>query len=72
MKKQINKKLALNKETISKLTEGEMNFIHGATILAYCSDSCSVFGICCDTVKQCDTKPDLNMILLTVVISNIC
>jgi len=72
MKKLEQKKLILNKKTVSTLTNNEMTVINGASLLGPCTVSCSVFDVCCDTVKQCDTKPTLNIVLLTVVISNIC
>ncbi len=52
MKKKLTKKLTLNRKTISNLTKNEMKLIKGATLLAFCTDSCSLIAICCPTTKE--------------------
>lgn len=52
MKKKLHQKLSLSKETIVGLNPDEMKKIKGASILHVCSDSCSVFFICCDTLTR--------------------
>jgi len=49
MKKKFAKKLLLNKESVSNLSDDNMNKIRGGTVFHYCTASCSVFKICCDT-----------------------
>ena len=60
-KKKITKKLSLNKETVAGLDAEEMKKIKGASILAACSDSCSVLVICCDTLSRTDCVPKEKM-----------
>lgn len=47
MKKQLIKKLVLNKETIHDLTNNEMNVIRGASFIDACTESCSFIEVCC-------------------------
>ncbi len=50
MKKKFEKKLALNKKTISNLTNSEMSEVNGGTLIirsCNCSESCSVIYYCC-------------------------
>jgi hypothetical protein len=52
MKKQIKKKLLLNKATVSDLTRDEMNRVWGATLLQPCTESCSLFLNCCPPTRE--------------------
>lgn len=60
MKKMFNKKLSLNKATITRLQSDEMKVIIGASIVVVTCDcdtaSCSIHIRCCD--------PETNEILL--------
>jgi len=48
MKKQIKKKLILNKETIVKLSNAEMGALGGAaSLVLICTESCSLVIWCC-------------------------
>ena len=49
MKDKFYKRLTLNKEKVSKLTESDMSKIRGASIVHACTESCSLVHICCDT-----------------------
>lgn len=49
MKNKFSRRLILNKETITRLNNNDMNLIRGATLIFYCTDSCSVVAICCNT-----------------------
>jgi hypothetical protein len=51
-KKKLAKKLALNKKKIAGLNPADMTKIKGASILAPCSVSCSVFVACCEPITQ--------------------
>lgn len=57
MKKKFTKKLALNKENISRLNVDEMSKIKGASILAPCTDSCSILAPCCDPLSRTNCDP---------------
>lgn len=48
MKKKPTKKLILNKNTVAGLTADEMKHMKGASLINYCTDSCSVLQACCD------------------------
>ncbi len=52
MKGKLRKKLVLNKKTISNLSEDEMQQVWGATLFAICTDSCSLFALCCPTTQE--------------------
>ncbi len=52
MKRILNKKLVLNKNTISNLSDDEMEKIWGATAFLPCTESCSAFLICCDPITE--------------------
>ena len=49
MKKQFKKKLVLKKQTVSSLTDNQMDLLRGGTIFHICTQSCSIFDLCCDT-----------------------
>ena len=49
MKKKFNKKLLFRKETVSTLTDKNMDKIRGGTVFFDCTESCTVFFVCCDT-----------------------
>ena len=49
MKKQFTKKLVLQKETVSTLTDNQMDMLRGGTAFLICTESCSAFMICCNT-----------------------
>jgi len=52
MKKILKKKLVLSKATVANLDKNEMNRIIGASIVAICTESCSIVAICCTpTIK---------------------
>jgi natural product precursor len=56
MKKKFEKKLVLNKKTISNLEHKEMNDIRGGSVIIVCTNSCSVLIICCDTIRAANAK----------------
>ena len=43
----MKKKLILNKETVTDLTRDEMHRVWGATLITFCTESCSLVKICC-------------------------
>lgn len=49
MKKKFSKKLIFKKETVSTLTDKNMDMLKGGTVFFYCTESCTVFFVCCDT-----------------------
>lgn len=57
-KKMLTKKLTLNKKTIARLGEAEMRNLKGASIFVACSESCSIFIMCCDTIRTCPPPPE--------------
>ena len=64
MKKKINKKLQLNKQTIAKLNNDEMNNINGGktvpTFVGNCTAGCTKTDICCIVTldRKCLPDPD--------------
>jgi natural product precursor len=56
MKKKFEKKLTLNKKTISNLEHKEMEDIRGGSIIFVCSDSCSIIFVCCDSQRDAMAK----------------
>lgn len=52
MKKRLNKKLVLNKMTVIRLKDNDMQLIRGATLVFDCTESCSLVWICCTPTKQ--------------------
>lgn len=63
-KKKFNKKLVLNKRTITNLGNGEMRILNGGDLTDTCPRQCSEPPEACDTwpvlqcesVKNCDTR----------------
>lgn len=56
MKKSFEKKLVLNKKTITNLEQKEMNDVRGGSIIDVCTNSCSIIIICCDTIRAANAK----------------
>ena len=52
MKKKFIKKLDIRKESVSNLSYDNMNEIRGGTVFHICTESCSVFKICCETTTN--------------------
>ena len=52
MKKKITKKLTLGKEKIAALNREEMSKVVGASVFVLCSESCSVYVICCGPTTE--------------------
>ena len=59
MKKRLNKKLVLNKMTISSLKDKDMHLIRGATLVFDCTESCSLVWICCTPTKEYAMDQDI-------------
>lgn len=49
MKKKFSKKLVFRKETVSTLSDKNMDKIKGGTLFFDCTESCTLFFVCCDT-----------------------
>lgn len=61
MKKKLAGKLSLNKNTISNLSQGEMQDIRGASVIFACSESCSIIIVCCDTTEPIKVQENLEL-----------
>jgi hypothetical protein len=53
MKKKFEKKLNVSKSTIVNLDKNEMYRIKGASIVIYCTESCSLVYYCCFPTNKC-------------------
>lgn len=56
MKKSFEKKLVLNKKTITNLEQKEMNDVRGGSWVYVCTESCSYVYICCDTIRAANAR----------------
>jgi natural product precursor len=56
MKKRFEKKLQLNKKTISNLGQQQMNEIKGGSVVYACTQSCTINFICCDSERAAFAK----------------
>jgi len=52
MKKKMNRKLVLNKNTVTSLNDNEMNKVIGATLVWHCTKSCSLVWYCCSPPEE--------------------
>jgi hypothetical protein len=55
-KKEMNKKLELNKKTIANLDRIEMNVIHGGILTTKPQTICDCTGDTCATCENCETE----------------
>ena len=58
MKKRMSKRLILNRVTVSRLSQEDMNAVVGATLYLPCTESCSLYIQCCPvtTTKKLDLQ----------------